>query len=101
MDENKQPAKFEVSMDCDQLKEVLSTHKLILLCIFDCPCYDKIYRASEVYDLVNKENPIRAQSVVNFLTHINYDPKCSHRFLEGFKILSPCLYTPIFNCWRV
>ena len=100
MTEQKQCPKFEICLDDTQLSEILATGKLSIICTHDCPCYDKTPKASQIFNLESTK-PITARDVVDFLIQINYSPLCSHRYLESFKWISPNLYTPVFNSWRM
>ena len=95
MDE-KIPPKFEVSMSPEQLNRILSVDKLTIICVYDCQCFDRTTKASQVYDIVNN-GPIRAYTAVDFLKHIDFDPNCSHNKLKGFLDLYGKMFQPIFR----
>ena len=95
MDQKTEP-KFEMCMTEDQLSRILSVDKLTIICAYDCQCFDKTPKASQVYDIVNN-GPIRAYTAVDFLKHIDLDPNCSHNKLKGFLDLYGKMFQPIFR----
>jgi len=83
MTDIKQEPNFDNCLNEEAMEEVLGENKITLLCMYTCYCYDDCPRRSEVFD-IHVDGVITGQDVVKFLTRIDYDPVCNHRFLEGF-----------------
>ena len=81
------PELFDNCLEEKDMNEVLGDRKITLLCTYDCYCYDDCPRRSEVFDL-HADGAITGRDVLSFLTQIEYDPVCNHRFLEGFYKLT-------------
>jgi hypothetical protein len=76
-------AKFKISIEYDELDEIVTKQpSIIAICDFNCLCYRNHKRNTEYYYIKGKT--ITNRFIIESLIDQGFEPKCKHRYLEGF-----------------
>ena len=80
-------AKFNVSIDIDELDDVLSTEKTIVVKqTFTCHCYSNCNKHPSFY--IIRGETMSQKYVIQELINQKFKIECDHQFIEGFDKLN-------------
>ena len=79
-------AKFDVSIDFNDLNKVITTKKEIkLIQDFKCYCYE-LYPKSDKTFIIKSDKPMTIRYIINELIKQDFKLECNHRFLEFLEV---------------
>ena len=89
---------FYVSINLEEMDEIVSKEDVIIIkCTFHCYCYQDTPRVNDYILVRNIGTGITIKDMINSLSENNFDPKCNHRFLEGFDKINYITYEANFG----
>ena len=94
MDEMFSDAKFSPSIDFEELDDVVSDKKeIIIKQDFTCYCYDNINKSPKYFTVKCRENEsLTNKYIMTELMKQKMKIDCDHRFVEGFNHLNDNVY---------
>jgi excinuclease UvrABC helicase subunit UvrB len=91
-------AKFTISIALEKMNKIITNNDIVVIqLIHNCYCYEDNERKNEYVLVKNDGNGITYKNLIDALIKEQYDPNCSHYFLENFYFINEITLEPFFG----